>query len=73
MSIFGNIRTALETWMARRYLQDELARFVAARHLSAVMKTLHEEYPELNASSIPTSLVRSIVRRANERLIEHIM
>ena len=73
MSIFGNVRTAIETWVTRRFLQEEVARFIASRHLPTVMKTLRQEFPELQNDRIPVTLVRSIVRRANERLIEHIV
>lgn len=73
MSIFGNIRTKIETWVTRRFLQEEVARYIASRHLRAVMDTLEDEFPELQSDTIPTSLVQSIVRRANERLIEHIV
>lgn len=73
MSIFGNVRTMIETWATRRFVQEEIARFISARHLRAVMETLDDEFPELQSDTIPTTLVRSIVRRANERLIEHII
>jgi len=73
MSIFSRIKHAFTNWLNKRYLQKELAKYVADSHHEAVMATVRREFPELAGEMIPSTLVGLIVRRANKRLLEHIM
>jgi len=73
MSIFSKIKRAFVNWIDKRHLEKALAKYVANSHHRAVMRTVREEFPELAGEMIPSTLVSSIVRRANERLVEHIM
>ena len=73
MNILKGIEHALTNWVNRRYLEKELTRYIANSHHDVVMAALRSEFPELSADTIPTSLVSSIVRRANHRLLEHII
>ncbi len=73
MSIFTSIKHAFVNWLDRRHLEQALAEYVAASHHQAVMRTVREDFPELAGGMIPSELVSSIVRRANERLLEHIL
>ena len=73
MSIFSKIKRAFMNWIDKRHLEKALAKYVASSHHRAVMRTVREEFPELAGEMIPSGLVSSIVRRANERLLEHIV
>jgi len=73
MSIFSKIKHAFAHWIDKRHLEKALAEYVANSHHRAVMATVREEFPELAGEMIPSGLVSGIVRRANERLLEHII
>jgi len=73
MSIFSKIKRTFVNWIDKRHLEEALAEYVADSHHSAVMRTVREEFPELTSEMIPSGLVSSIVRCANERLLEHIV
>jgi len=73
MSLISRIKSALKQWVNARYLEEELAAYVAAGHHQAVMETLRAEFPELGNATVPGGLIGSIVRRANQRLLEHIL
>jgi hypothetical protein len=73
MNILKGIEYALTNWVNRRYIERELTRYIANSHHDVVMATLRSEFPELGGESISAGLVSSLVRRANQRLLEHII
>ena len=73
MNILKGIEYALTKWVNRRHVERELTRYIADSHHHVVMATLRSEFPELSGDTIPTALMDSIVRRANQRLLQHII
>lgn len=73
MSIFTDLKDRFFNRKVREYVEDELTEYVAEKHHAAIMSTLVAEYPGLAEDTFSTSMIDAVIKRANQRLLQHII